>query len=416
MGVTISNSNAALKLHYAENLVRSQSLDPKQTAFMGLVSKREGKMIKGPQGYTFVVPIKTRDLPSANYSFTKAQTKSQSATGQSAYTAFQVTVTENYAVGNVDGKAAAVTENGEDAFVDLAKEECDSSLRTVRRDLAEMCFKTGTGSRGTISARTATSVTLTNASDAFRYEIGMDLVAAAADGTGALRSATTCTVTAVNPDTGVLTLSGGDPTALGWTANDFLYVDGEFVASTKTKILGLDFWIPQTAPSAGTDASGADRSTTWKLNGLRYNAASSSNFRDALIDASARVVAARGKTTHAFCNPIDFAKVQKSGEALKAIRETNEYGVSFDGVQVMGYGGAFSLLPDMTVPQGKAWLLNMDHVFFIHAGQALAFLDEKDGAILSRMATADQYECRAKSYSNLVVDDPSTQLIIYGIT
>lgn len=417
MGISIPTANAALKIRYARDLSRILMTDPMMEPFMGLTARKKGKTVKSAVGQSFVVPLKTRDQQSANFSFTAAQAKSDGANGASKYDAFLVPVVPGYATGRVDGQAQVVSEGDNNAFVDFIDEETKGALRQAQQEIAMHAFRKGTGSRGQIGALNATSITLTKPGDTTYFEVDQQLSANVADGTGTLRATGPFLITGIDPVLGVLTLSG-NPTAGGgpWQINDFLYVTGDFVASTSTKIVGLGGWIPDTAPTGAVAFNGVVRDSNWKLYGLRV--AFATDLKTTLHKATGLVRQhARGKTTHCFMNPIDWANFANTLEASRqTFVENKEYNLSYNAINFVGMTGTFPILPDANVPQGKAYLLNLDHIYFIHAGQDLCSIVDEDGNVILRKSDADAYEVRVRSMANLVCDDPSQQLVITGIT
>src|ERR1044071_2136968 len=156
MGVSITNANAVLKVRYARDLKRILMTDPMNEPFIALCKRQKGKMIPRAIGNVFHVPLKTRDQQTANYSFTKAQGKSDGSNGASNYVGFDVPVVPGYATGRVDGQAQAVADGDDNAFVDLLDEETQGALRQAQQEIAMACFKSGTGSRGRIGSLNTT--------------------------------------------------------------------------------------------------------------------------------------------------------------------------------------------------------------------------------------------------------------------
>lgn len=420
MGVSIQSANSVLKVRYARDLTRILMTDPMNEPFIALAARKKGKMVKSAVGQVFHVPIKTRDQQTANFSFTKAQGKSDGANGASNYVGFDVPVVFGYATGRVDGQAQCVADGDDNAFVDLLDEETQGALRQAQSEIAAHTFRNGTGSRGKIGSLNASSVTLSAAADTVWFELDMTIGANVADGTGAMRATGPFVITSIDPVTGKLGLSG-DPTAGGgaaWQAGDFLYVDGDFLASTKTKVVGLDAWIPTAVPTGAVTFNGVVRDSNWKLYGLRHDASTSADTKTAFIDATAKIRQfAKGKTTHGFMNPLDWGKLAGQFEATRhTYVKDEEYNLSFASIKVSGMTGEFNLLADANVPKGRAYLLNMEHVYFIHTGDDLAYIAQEDGNVVLRKGDADAYEVRCRSGANLVIDDPSQQCVIYGIT
>lgn len=422
MAISITNANAVLRPRFAKDLTRVMMSDPKLDSFMGLVKRQKGTLHPNSFGQSFNIPWKNRDPQTASYTFAGAQLASDSAFGQSNYGSWQISAVPGYATGKVSGQSLAVSQGDENAFVDLADEETQGALRTCQREIAMNIFKSGTGSRGRIGALTSTTVTLTNAADSVFFFKDMQLVAAAGDGTGALRSATILRITGIDYPTGVLTLSG-DPTALGWSAasgGDRLYLSTDFAAGVSTKIVGLGAWVPTVAPTLATEPTfaGYARYNDSSLYGVRHDATTSSSTAQAILDCTGKLSHfSGGVTTHGFMNPIDWAKFAGGLEATRHTKvENKEYNLGFDAVTAVGQNGLFPILPNKNVPKGQTYLLNMDHIYLVTAGDDIAKIVDEDGQIIRARDGSDDFEVRVRSLANLAVEDVSQQAVIYGIT
>lgn len=417
MSTSRTSASAILKTHYAENMTRVILEDPraKLYPFFGMISKKPGKFVRNAMGASYFQAVKTNDGQGISRSFSSARTVADSGNSDPIYKGFTVTAAEKYKVQDVDGLAIITSQGKENAFVDLGAEALDEAIRGLTWELASMSFKTGTNSRFRILAVDSTSITVSQSDALIRVNLGMELVAAAADGTGSLRSATARRVTAINPESGVLTLSG-DPTALSWAVDDYVYRLGDFAADTVVGLRGPGAWTPVTVPSGSENFFGVDRSTDWRLYGLRHDASRSSNFKDAIIDMCGIGGGAGQVYTHGFANPIDFAKLEKLLDGQKHIEVKGEYGMGFDGLSVYTAMGRIPILPDSSVPQGNCWLLNMETWKGLYAGDGFVHIVDEDGNVILRKASTDQYEVRTRTYSMITCDNPGTNAVIYNIT
>lgn len=417
MATTRQTANAILKIHYAQNEAQIILEDPKNKLypFFGMLSKKQGNFVKSAFGASFFQPVKTNDGQAISYDYATAATQDASANNDPTYLGFTVTGAPKYKLNSVDGLAIITSKGKEHAFVDLGAEALKEAVRGLRWELAAMSFKTGTGSRFQILAVDSTSITVSQPDALVRVWPKMELVAAAADGTGSLRSATARRVTAVNPESGVVTLSG-DPTALGWAVGDYVYRQGDFVASTVTALRGPGAWIPIVAPGPSDDFFGVNRYSDWRLHGLRYDASRSSNFKDAIIDACALGSSAGSVFTHGFANPLDFAKLEKLIDGQKHISIQGEYGIGFDGIRVMTAFGATPILPDASVPLGACWMLNMETWSGLYAGDGFIHVADEDGNVILRRDGSDQYQVRARTFSQESCESPGNNLVIYNVT
>jgi hypothetical protein len=423
MGVSVSSANSVLKVRYARDLTRILMTDPFIEPFIARIKRKKGKMVASAVGQKFVIPIKLRDQQSASYSFSASQGKTDGATtgNASKYTAFEIPVVPGYATARVDGQAECVASGDTNAFVDLMDEEIQGALRQAQQEIAMACFKAGTGSRARILAVNASPnyVDVASADTTF-FEVGMSLVAAAADGTGSLRSATALVISGIDPITGRMTLSAS-PVALSWSAGsggDYLYKEGDFVADTSTKIVGLGAWCPVTVPSSGATFMGVVRDSEWKLYGLRHDASTSTDGLSAIIDATAKVRHfAKGKTTAGYMNPLDWGRLANSLEdSRRTTVKDDTYSLSFSAIEVSGMTGNFPIFPDSNVPKGLVYLVNEDDLYFIHAGSDLVDLIDTDGNTIRAKGDADSFEARARSMANLACSDPSQLCVVYNWT
>ena len=420
----IPRAAGVLKVHYAKELSNVVAADPMMASntLIGLISRRKGNLVKAAMGSAFAVPIKSRIGQTANKTFAKGQAKAAGNFGQGQYDSFLVPAIEGYAFGRVSGTAICVTQGDTNSFIDALQESTDDAIQAAQQEIAAHSFKSGTGSRGRILAVNASPAYVDVAvSDLPRFEQDMELVAAAADGTGSLRSATALRITAIDWQTGRLSLSGS-PVAQSWSAGsggDYLYVDGDFTADTATKIQGVGAWIPVTAPTLATEPTfmGVARYTNPRLVGIRHDAATSTDTLQAILDATAKISLLSGKvTTHGFCNPRTWAKIAGSLEDSKRTTvENKKYNLSFSAVSVLGSSGEFPLLPDRNVPEGVIYLLNLDHLFLVCAGDEPVKIADEDGQTVRAVPDADAYEVRVRSMVNMACDDPSAQGVIYGV-
>lgn len=423
MGVSVASANSVLKVRYARDLTRILMTDPMIEPFMARIKRKKGKMVGSAVGQSFVVPIKLRDQQSASFTFSASQGKTDgSTTGNgSKYMNWVVPVVPGYATARVDGQAECVASGDTNAFVDLMDEEIQGALRQAQQEIAMACFKGGTGSRARILAVNASPNYVDVASsDTAYFEVGMSIVAAAADGSGSLRSATALVIEGIDPITGRMTLSAS-PVALSWSAGsggDYLYKEGDFSATVNTKIVGLGAWNPITVPSSGATFMGFVRDTEWKLYGLRHDAATSPDVLSAIVAGTAKVRHfAKGKTTAGFMNPLDWGNLANSLEdSRRTTVKDDTYSLSFSAIEVSGMTGNFPVFPDSNVPKGQCNLVNEDTLSFIHAGSDLVDLIDTDGNTITRKSDADAFEARARSMANLVSNDPSQLCVVYGIT
>src|SRR3954471_666013 len=183
----------------------------------GFVSLKrgQGKKVTTPFGEAYVVALKSKRVSSSSASYSVSETISQASDEGAAPKAdqFLLTPSKYYTVHQVDADVLErCTEEG--AYIDAASEVVQDAIKAHMRRLCIHSHGTGSAKVGTITAITTTTFTVAT-SEARNFERGDRLVAAAAEATGGLRSATSIRVTTRSSTTGVFGTSA-DATALGW--------------------------------------------------------------------------------------------------------------------------------------------------------------------------------------------------------
>jgi hypothetical protein len=419
MGADQTAVSAALKEHYAKSVAKILWDDPQLDPLMGIIEKRSGKYDAG--GRSFIQPIQYGDGSSVSATFATAQAKAQGSTTGSAnlYTRWSVTGVNVHAVAY--WKREVIDQiQGESAMFDLAQAEMDGKMRGIRRDLTRFLPGDGYGAIGQITAA-PTSTTITMSTDRInRLDVGDDLVAAATNGGGGLRSATTCNVTGTDPDTGVVTL-GVDPTGLSWATGDYVFRAGDRQntgSPVQQKIFGFDAWVPSSAPGA-TLFNAVNRQGVWQLGGIRSNA-TGKTIKKGLLDAANKLFNFGGtRVTHAFTSTDDFTSLCDQLDNVKHIAvDARMFKISFEGIELIGaQGGAIKVLPSAFIPRGDCWMgdfANGDNAYMIYSGD-LVNIDDHDGNVFLRSATEPAYECRMYFFGNLVVAGPGKFSRVYNL-
>jgi hypothetical protein len=409
MGADPTVVSGALKENYAKNMAKVLWDDPQLTPALGILEKRSGKY--DPSGRAFIQPIQYGDGSSISADFATAQAKAQgTSTGSSnLYTRWSCSAAKINAVAYWDRDIIDQIQ-GESAMFDLAEAEMDGKMRGIRRDLARTLWGDGFGALGLITAVSATTVTV--ATDRInRFDAGDDLVASATNGGGVLRSATSSNVTQTDPDTGILTV-GVDPTGLGWAVGDSIFRKGDrqnVASPVAQKIFGFDAWVSGTAPGA-TLFNGVNRQGQWQLTGIRSNA-SGKSIKKGLLDAANKLFNMGGtRVTHCFTATDDYGSLCDTLDNVKHVAvDARQFKISFDGIELTGaQGGTIKILPEPFMPKGSAWMgdfQNGDNAYLIYSND-LVQIDDHDGNMFLRSATAPAYEARMYFFGNLVVAAP----------
>jgi hypothetical protein len=388
--------NAALKELYdgqvVENLVYADNpflaMVPKKTDFGGKYKP---------------VPIITGVSQGRSSTFANALANQTAVEIES----FLLTRVSDYSIATIDNQTMLASKTDKMAFLEGSKILIDGAIRSLTNSLASALFRSGTGSIGTISAINTGVITLTNPADIVQFEVNMTLKAAQTDG-GTLESGTGYVI-AVNRSAGQLTvassgLGGSAATPTGWSAGDFLLVDGDLNA----KLKGLAAWLPSTAPGGSDSFFGVNRSVdTVRLAGVRYDGAAQS-IEEALIDASSLLAREGGKPDVAIMNFASYSALEKSlGSKVQYVDVKSEKAnIGFRGIMVNGANSMIKVFPDRNQLAQRCHLLQMNTWCLESLGDAPQILRYGDGLEMLRVSNADAGEVRVGYYANLRTNAP----------
>lgn len=399
MTLNMESFDAAIKEHYKPLRVRDMVYrDHPLLAMMPKYEKWGGDVLP--------VPIKFGNPQGRSATFATAQANK----GNSRTTKFNLTRVKDYSLASIDNETIKATQGNSDAFMKAFTFEMDGAIASLSSSLAIALYGNGNGSRGTVGAYTATQsvFTLTNLEDITSFEVGMKLVASAADG-GALRAGS-ATITAVNRDTGVITTgSAWDTQITGFTANDYLYVQGDAAnGGAKLMVSGLDAYIPATVTS--TPFFGVDRTVDpTRLAGQRIDA-TGMPIEEGLIQSAARLGREGGNPTHIFLDYGQYSNLEKAlGSKVVYDKFTARVGdnatIGFEGIKLHGPKGPLMVIPDQNCQANIAWMLQLDTWCLNSLGAAPHILDE-DGNKMLRESGSDAYEIRFGYYANVSCEAP----------
>jgi hypothetical protein len=410
MGQTFTTASDALREYYAKNVSKILFDDKQLTPLLGILEKRSGKY--DASGRKFIQPIHYGDGSSVSATFSTAQSKAQGTTTGSAnlYERWEVDAMNLHGVAYWDRDVLDQIQSASQMF-DIGEEEINGKMREIRLDIAKGLWGTGSGALATLSASPSSTTITVSTAYVNRFNVGDDLVAAATDLGGALRSATTVNVTQINPDTGVITV-GVDPTGLSWASGDYVFRAGDrenAVSPTARKLMGFGGWCPNSAPGS-TSFFGVNRQGVYQLGGLRRNCTTES-IKTALIKSANKLFQfGATKSTHAFISVDEYSTLCDDLDDSKHIEvKARDFSLSFDAVKVIGaHGGAIAVLPDPFCPPNEGVIGdfdNGDNAYLVYSNQ-LVNIDDHDGNIFLRAASAAAYEARMYFRGNLVVAAP----------
>lgn len=389
--------NAALKELYdgqvIENLVYADN------PFLAMVKKNTDF-----GGKYKPIPIVTGVSQGRSSTFTNAQGNQSPMQIQS----FLLTRVKDYSIATIDGETLLASRTDKMAFLEGSKLFIDGAIRSCTNSIASAIFRSGTGSIGQISGSVSSGViTLANAADVVQFEINMVLQANATDG-GATPRAALGYVIAVNRSSGTVTVSttygGAAASPSGWSASDYLLVQGD----NNAKSSGLDAWLPFTAPGSSDSFYGVNRSVdTWRLGGGRYDG-SAQSVEESLIDGSSLIAREGGKPKVGVTNFASWGALEKSlGAKCVYIDHKGPAEIAFRGIRVHGANTTIDVFPDRNCQVNTCYLLQMDTWALESLGDAPQILTyDKEGLEVLRVYNADAGEVRVGAYYNLRTNAP----------
>jgi hypothetical protein len=349
------------------------------------------------------IPIITGVSQGRSATFSNAQGNQSPVQVQS----FLLTRVQDYSIATIDNQTMLASRTDKMAFLEGSKLLIDGAIRSCTNSIASAIFRSGTGSIGQVSGSvTSGVVVLSNPNDIVQFEVNMVLQVAATDGgtplaalgyvIGVNRSAGTFTVSATG-------LGGSAGTPSGWGTGQYLLVQGD----SNAKSAGLSAWLPFTAPTAGDNFFGVDRSVdTWRLGGGRYDG-SSQSIEEALIDGSSLVAREGGKPKVGITNFASWGALEKAlGAKCVYIDHKGPAEIAFRGIRVHGANTTIDIFPDRNCQPQTCYLLQMDTWAIEGLGDVPQILKYGDGVEMLRVYNADAGEVRVGAYYNLRTNAP----------
>ena len=396
----ISTATAILKEYYSNQ--RVTDLTYKNCPLYAMLQK-----IKDFGGESYPLPMRVTNPQGRSATFSNAQAQKV----PSVYRGFQLTRARDYSLASITSEAIMASENNAGAFLKLATAEIDGAIDSLRRAVAWSCYGDGSGVIGQIASLTGATVTLANTEDVVHFEVNQTVNAWTALSGGTQHSWATSTaplVTGVDRDTGIITFSenvtGGSATL---AANDYLFVAGD----RGNKLKGLAAWVPDTAPTSGDSFFGVDRSVdATRLAGSRMTM-TGKPIDEALIDMARRIGREGGEPDYAFLGFAKYAALEKTMQNRVEYEDVEVGNISFRGIALNGPKGKITVLPDQDCPTNRGYMLKMDSFGFYSLKEPIQILNA-DGNQMLRESSADAYEVRIATFSNMGCNEPKSNGVL----
>lgn len=304
------------------------------------------------------------------------------------------------------------------------------------RVLSEMCRRIdialhGDGSGIVAAATTPASVsgstlTLTTAQSGIRFSVGMWVqfaTAIPAAGTApTLVSQTAYQVTGrVANNNGSSITFGQTLSAMGLSASTtYQIVRAGCGIGFGTSIpagggvSGLKAWLPLTAPVAGDNFWGVDRSVdTQRLAGSRYTAAGGEKYEVTFQNASAELELQCSTADTILMNPYNLAiyTQELAGKTRYMAKDPAVTGLDTGGGYIVhGQSGNLKVVADPQVDVGTFYILDST-TWWLATLDAVPHLDQADGLGARRETGSDGQEIRWRAWYQLVCDMPGRNMV-----
>jgi hypothetical protein len=395
----LTSFDAALKEHYTDQ--RIQNMTYQDRPLLAMLSKMESF-----GGRNLPVPLIFGNPQGRSATFANAQANKTDVKVE----AFTITRKKDYGLASIDNETLEASKGDKNAFLEAATTQIDGIIDSTTDSLAIALFGSGSGTRGQVNAEPSTNastfnVTLKNAADVVKFEVGMTLVIYSAETGGSKRTSDGTddewVIAAVNRSSGVLTLTGSYDGSGDIAANDYIFVEGD----RGNMISGLRAWLPDSAPSS-TAFFGVDRSVdTDRLGGIRYDG-SAQPIEEALVDAAARLAREGAKPDVCFVSFGKWAELEKAlGSKVQYVDIKAPAEVGFRGIMIHGPKGPIKVVADRACPDDRAFMLQMNTWKLYSLGAAPKIL-RTDSLTMLREATSDSVEVRVGYYAQLGCNAP----------
>jgi len=398
MGLDLTSFEFAMKQLYTDAAVRKMVY--KDQPLHALLPKYENAT-----GENIPTPLLYGNPQARSATFSIA--KSQSANANTKGVKFLVTRVKDYAVATVDGETMKASANDPGAFMSAASTEFDGALNSLARSLGIAEYGDGSGAIGQVNAEpteaSTTVIQLKDPEQVTNFEVGQVLNIWSAKTGGSQRSVdgstVNLTVSAVDRDVGTVTISSTYNASGTIAANDYLFCQGD----RGLKLKGLDAWLPATAPTAGDNFFGVDRSADpVRLAGVRFDG-TGKPIEDALVQGIRRAEREGAKISHIFVNYKRWAELEISlgSKVVYSDAASQEVAdVGFRGIRIQGSKNFVNVIADINCPDNVAYALQMDTWQLLSLGRPVDFIED-DGKKILRQSDADGVEARMAYYAQL---------------
>lgn len=375
----------------------------KQNPFLALLKKDETF-----EGKYLPIPVLYGAGGGGSSNFSNAQ--GNQAPGVMAE--FLITTAQNYGIATITRQMKLQGRSNAGAFIKSAEYLVDNAYKTVTNRIASQLFRSGSGTIGQIgsistsgSGPYTSTITLADPNSSVQFEVGQTLVASATDGGSA--SSDSLQVTKVDRSGGTLVATSAASPSGTWTTNAYLSTQGD----TNSTMKGLAAWLPTSAPTAGDNFFGVDRSADpTRLAGVRVSLPNAL-IEEALIQAANQVYLNDGSPDICIMSVAGFTALEQSLGSKVVINMEEAAGVAFKGIHINGPAGVIRVFADRNCPAKTAYMLESSS-WCLTSMLAAPHLQDDDGQTMLRVANADASEIRVSAYSQLYCNAPGHNAVV----
>lgn len=395
-----SSASAVLKQYYSNQ--RVTQLTYKDAPLYAMLKKQ-----KDFYGAAYPLPMRVTNPQGRSNTFSNAQAQKV----PSNFKTFTLTRASDYSLASISTEAILASEVNPGAFLKLATAEIDGAIDSLMRSLQWALYGDGSGALAAVASVSSTNpqtITLENVEEIVRFEVGQLLQARNGATTRVFATGvSTASVTKVDRDLGIITLnvdnSGNTDTIV---AGDTLNVVGDYNA----KLTGLAGWIPASAPSS-SPFFGVDRSIDpTRLAGVRI-ASTGKPLDEALIDGARRSGREGGRPDHVFMSFDKYADLEKTLGSKIRYSDISIAGITFKAIELPGPQGTMKIVADKDCPSDRIYGLKMD-TWALYSLKEPVMIIDLDGNKMLRESSADAFEVRCASFSQLGCVDPSSNFVL----
>lgn len=418
IGATFTAVQNALKRRFDQPFVNTISWSKSKLAAM--LMKTAGN------GDKWTYSLAVGDSPAVSVDFATAQALSQ--TTSSALYQPQIDWFQEYGIARISGKAMRAASSDMGAMFGKFSGQIDGMMRGVMRGFSSKVYRAGFGYIGAVDSSNNGGlgfaqpiIVLSKPEDAINFEKGMQLVAASAENSGALRSAgTTLTVLSVQFQTGRVTCTGNLSAGIAAIAQgDALFPKGNRdnnATPARTCVPGLLAWGP-TAQIVSTESPtffNLDRSNDGRLQFTIIDATTGANNgaleEEAIIAGVTEARRWGGQDHTIFLNPTRMKNIILQGTARRSnVQVKGPLGMGFSAIALeMPSGGSAVLVDDPFCPVDNIFGVDLKSIKYVGLGSNKIpdFIDDDGAGKMLRVSDDDGVESRTGYYGTIACNNP----------